>query len=159
MPEKKSIEIPPRGTRGTQMPFSGVLMRVAKPLTDMQISRYRRAKDATAPKMMGFPTVLLTTVGARTGHERTHVLGGFPDGEDAWLVVASKDGTPVPRPDMADPRVAEVFAALRRFVAEHGSIPTAESWTEAAMRSSEKTIRRRFGSFKVAVATAMIDPE
>jgi deazaflavin-dependent oxidoreductase (nitroreductase family) len=44
--------------------------------------------------MMGFPTVLLTTIGARTGHERTHVLGGFPDGDDAWLVVASKGGAP-----------------------------------------------------------------
>jgi len=76
------------------MPFQGPLMRLAKPLTDMQISRYRRAKDATAPMMMGFPTVLLTTVGARTGTERTHVLGGFSDGEDAWLVMASKGGAP-----------------------------------------------------------------
>ena len=94
MSEKKPIEITPRGTRGTNMPFSGALMRLAKPLTDMQISRYRRTKEPTAPKMMGFPIVLLTTVGARTGHERTHVLGGFPDGEDAWLVVASKGGAP-----------------------------------------------------------------
>jgi len=69
-------------------------MRLAKPLIDMQISRYRRATEPTAPKTMGFPTVLLTTVGARTGHERTHVLGGFPDGDDAWLVVASKGGAP-----------------------------------------------------------------
>jgi deazaflavin-dependent oxidoreductase (nitroreductase family) len=42
--------------------------------------------------MMGFPTVLLTTIGARTGVERTHVLGGFPDGPDAWLICASKSG-------------------------------------------------------------------
>src|SRR5713226_6824263 len=69
------------------------------------------------------------------------------------------DGEAVPMPYMADSRIAEAVAALRRFVAEHGSIPTAESWTEAAMRPSEKTIRRRFGSFKVAVATAMIDPK
>ncbi len=76
------------------MPFEGALMRIAKPFADMQVSRYRRAKDATAPMTMGFPTVLLTTVGARTGTERTHVLGGFPDGEDAWLVMASKGGAP-----------------------------------------------------------------
>ena len=94
MSEKQAIEIPPRGTRGTNMPFGGALMRLAKPLTDMQVSRYRRAKDATAPMMMGFPTVLLTTVGARSGRERTHVLGGFADGEDAWLVMASKGGAP-----------------------------------------------------------------
>jgi len=94
MPEKKPIDIPPRGTRGTQIPLQGPLMRLAKPLTDMQIRRYRRAKNATAPLMMGFPTVLLTTVGARTGKERTHVLGGFSNGDDAWLVMASKGGAP-----------------------------------------------------------------
>jgi len=44
--------------------------------------------------MMGFPTVLLTTVGARSGSERTHVLGGFADGDEAWLVMASKGGAP-----------------------------------------------------------------
>jgi deazaflavin-dependent oxidoreductase (nitroreductase family) len=57
---------------------------------NMQISRYR--KSTTPPKMMGFPTVLLTTIGARTGHERTHVLGGFADGDDAWLIIASNSG-------------------------------------------------------------------
>jgi len=69
------------------------------------------------------------------------------------------DGEPVSLSDVADTRIAESVAALRRFVAEHGSLPTAESWAEATMRPSEKTIRRRFGSFKVAVATAMIDPK
>ena len=49
-----------------------------------------------------------------------------------------------------------VFAALRRFVAEHGSLLTAESWTEAAMRPSEKTIRRRFGSFREAIKRAAL---
>src|SRR5258708_28314579 len=94
MPEKEPIEIPPQGTRGTKMPFEGALMKIAKPFADMQVSRYRRAKDATAPMMMGFPTVLLTTVGARSGSERTHVLGGFADGDEAWLVMASKGGAP-----------------------------------------------------------------
>ena len=94
MPEKEPIEIPPGGTRGTKMPFEGALMKIAKPFADMQVSRYRRATDATAPMMMGFPTVLLTTVGARSGSERTHVLGGFADGDEAWLVMASKGGAP-----------------------------------------------------------------
>ena len=67
------------------------------------------------------------------------------------------DGEAVPLSDVADTRIAESVAALRTFVAEHGSLPTAEG--EATMRPSEKTIRRRFGSFKVAVATAMIDPK
>ncbi|TMD92994.1 MAG: nitroreductase family deazaflavin-dependent oxidoreductase [Chloroflexi bacterium] len=58
----------------------------------MQISRYRRTSSPKAPVMMGFPIILLTTIGSRTGLERTQVLGGFSDGEDAWLVVASKSG-------------------------------------------------------------------
>jgi len=57
-----------------------------------QIARYRRTAGPVPPEMMGFPTVLLTTVGARTGVERTHVLGGFPDGPDAWLICASNSG-------------------------------------------------------------------
>jgi deazaflavin-dependent oxidoreductase (nitroreductase family) len=56
------------------------------------VSRYRKNAGPTPPVMMGFPTVLLTTVGARTGREHTHVLGGFLDGDDAWLVVASNSG-------------------------------------------------------------------
>lgn len=69
-------------------------MRLVKPLMDMQISRYRRNAGPTPPQMMGFPVVLLTTVGAKTGKERTHVLGGFADGDDAWLIVASNGGSP-----------------------------------------------------------------
>jgi deazaflavin-dependent oxidoreductase (nitroreductase family) len=94
MPGMKPIEIPPRGTRGSSMPFGGALMKLAKPFMDMQVSRYRRTAGSTQPQMMGFPVILLTTVGARSGVERTHVLGGFPDGDDAWLVVASKGGAP-----------------------------------------------------------------
>ena len=90
--DSNRIEVPPRGTRGTAIPGGRWLMRLAKPLVDRQVSRYRRTAGPTPPRMMGFPVLLLTTVGARTGLERTHVLGGFPDGEDAWLIVASKGG-------------------------------------------------------------------
>jgi deazaflavin-dependent oxidoreductase (nitroreductase family) len=88
----RKLEIPPRRTRGAWTPWGSVLMKVFQPLMDMQVSRYRKTAGRTPPVMMGFPTVLLTTVGARTGHEHTHVLGGFEDGEEAWLVVASKRG-------------------------------------------------------------------
>jgi deazaflavin-dependent oxidoreductase (nitroreductase family) len=43
-------------------------------------------------KMMKRPIVLLTTKGARSGQERTVSLNGFEDGDDAWLIVASKGG-------------------------------------------------------------------
>jgi deazaflavin-dependent oxidoreductase (nitroreductase family) len=89
------IRIPPSGTRGQKMPPGvGLLMKVAKPLIDRQVSRIKRTTGPEPPWMMGFPVVLLTTVGAKTGVERTHVLGGFADGDDAWLVVASKGGAP-----------------------------------------------------------------
>jgi deazaflavin-dependent oxidoreductase (nitroreductase family) len=89
---QQQLEIPPRGTRGAWTPFGSFLMRIFKPLLDGQVARYRRTAGPTPPLMMGFPTVLLTTVGARTGHEHTSVLGGFADGDDAWIVVASRSG-------------------------------------------------------------------
>jgi hypothetical protein len=64
------------------------------------------------------------------------------------------DGEAVPLSDVADTQIEESVAALREFVAEHGSLPTAESWTEVAMRPSEKTIRRQFGSFRQAIQRA-----
>jgi len=66
------------------------------------------------------------------------------------------DGEAVPLSNVADTRIEESLGALREFVAEHGSLPTAESWTEAAMRPSEKTIRRRFGSFREAIQQAAL---
>jgi deazaflavin-dependent oxidoreductase (nitroreductase family) len=44
-------------------------------------------------RRMGFPVVLLTTQGANTGQARTTPLGGFEDGKDSWLVVASLGGS------------------------------------------------------------------
>jgi deazaflavin-dependent oxidoreductase (nitroreductase family) len=67
-------------------------MKLVQPLMSMQISNYRKKPGPTPPVMVGFPTVLLTTIGVKTGRERTHVLGGFADGDDAWLIIASKGG-------------------------------------------------------------------
>ena len=86
------IEIPPRGTRGAWTPWSGFVSRVFKPLLDMQVSRYRKTAGPSAPKLMDFPLVLLTTVGARSGREFTHPLGGFEQPDGTWLVVGSKGG-------------------------------------------------------------------
>ena len=66
------------------------------------------------------------------------------------------DGEAVPLADVADTRIEESVSAIREFVAEHGSLPTAESWTQAAMRPSERTIRRRFGSFRQAIQRAAL---
>lgn len=86
------LEIPPRGTRGARTIWGSFLPRLFQPLLDRQISRYRKATEPVAPKFLDFPLVLLTTVGARTGREFTHPLGGFEQEDGTWLVVASKSG-------------------------------------------------------------------
>jgi len=89
-----TIRIPPKGSKGSTMPGGKILMRLAKPLIDRQTAKYKNVKTAEQAKFMGFPAVVLTTVGAKTGKEHSHVLGGFPDGKDAWLVIASAGGAP-----------------------------------------------------------------
>ena len=48
--------------------------------------------------------------------------------------------------------------AVRDFIARFGTRPTAESWTTAGVTPSHKTIRRRFGSFRTAIAAARMGP-
>ena len=88
-----AIEATPKGTYGTKMPAEKLLQKVFEPLAKRGIAAYRRTggKNRMAT-MMGFPVVLLTTKGAKSGQERTATLGGFSDGDDAWLIVASKGG-------------------------------------------------------------------
>ena len=69
------------------------------------------------------------------------------------------DGEAIALSDMAEIRLEEAIASLGEFVDDHGRLPTANSWTEARMRPSEKTIRRRFGSFQKAVAIAGLGTE
>ena len=64
------------------------------------------------------------------------------------------DGEAIPVSGVADARLEEAVAALREYVDQRGRLPTAGSWTEAAMRPSEKTIRRQFGSFREAIRRA-----
>jgi deazaflavin-dependent oxidoreductase (nitroreductase family) len=89
--QQKPLEIPPHGTRGRRV--TDVFFKLLKPLAAGQISRYRKRASAEPPKMNGFPLVLLTTVGSKTGRERTSVLGGFPEDGGSWLVVGSKGGS------------------------------------------------------------------
>ena len=57
-----------------------------------EVAKRQRETSPEQGRFMGFPILVLTTIGAKTGQERSHILGGFPDGHDAWLVVASKGG-------------------------------------------------------------------
>ena len=77
-----SLEIPPPGTRGEKMPGAAVaIMGLIPPV-------YR----LLGGRGMG-RTVVLTTVGAKSGKKRDVHLMSFAEG-DAWLVVASKGGDP-----------------------------------------------------------------
>jgi hypothetical protein len=67
------------------------------------------------------------------------------------------DGESFPLPDLADAKIEEGIDAVRRFVAEQRCLPTEESWTAAQMGPTERTIRRRFGSFRLAAAAAGIE--
>ena len=81
-------------------------MKLGKPFMDMQVSRYRKTAGDTAPVMMGFPVVLLTTLGARTGREHTkrarrlcrrrrrvadRGFQGWPATHPAWFVNLAKN--------------------------------------------------------------------
>ena len=88
--QRQQIEITPRGTRGSRMPWG--LLRLLEPLMRGQITRYRKNAGAEAPEFRGARMVLLTTEGAKSGKERIHPLGGFAQGNDVWVVIASKGG-------------------------------------------------------------------
>src|SRR5690349_20512320 len=68
------------------------LTKLFKPVNALVIRRYRRSGGTKASSQMGFPVVLLTTRGAKTGQTRTTPVGGFADGDNSWLIVASLGG-------------------------------------------------------------------
>ena len=87
------IRIPPAGMRGSSMPAARVLRVLSKPFFKREVARLEDPTATEQRKFMGFPVGVLTTVGSKTGQERKHVLGVFPDGKDAWLVIASNGGS------------------------------------------------------------------
>jgi deazaflavin-dependent oxidoreductase (nitroreductase family) len=76
----------PGGTRGARQPRAGLMMRLVNNAAAGRIRRKGR--------MMGFNALVLTTIGARTGTERTNPVGWFPGPDGSWLIVASAAGAP-----------------------------------------------------------------
>jgi hypothetical protein len=74
----------PAGTRGGRQPRAGLMMRWVNKTAAGRIRR--------TGKMMGFNALILTTIGARTGAERTNPVGWFPGPDRSWLIVASAAG-------------------------------------------------------------------
>jgi len=74
----------PTGTRGARQP-RGPVLRLANRLV---VARARRRRV----RLHGAPTLVLVTVGARSGKERRTPVSWFPGGDETWLVVASAAG-------------------------------------------------------------------
>jgi len=82
-----TFEKTPRGSYGAKMP--GANSGFAKWANRMMIKRFRRKGGAPSG---GMDRLVLTTVGAKSGQRRETLLGSFPDGDNAWLIVASAAG-------------------------------------------------------------------
>ena len=74
------------GTRGARQP-SG---RFALWFNKLAARRIRRKGG----RIMGFNALILTTIGRKSGLERTNPVGWFPGKDGSWLVVASAAGAP-----------------------------------------------------------------
>ena len=75
----------PNGTRGARQPRAGRLMRW---FNGWNMKRIR----SKGGKIMGMDALVLTTVGRKSGAERSSPVAYFPDGDNAWLIVASANG-------------------------------------------------------------------
>ena len=78
------VKVPRPGSRGLRLPRFGARLG-----NRMLLRSFRRGGARTQG---GIPTLLLETVGAKSGQPRQVVLGFLEEGDDAWLVVASLAG-------------------------------------------------------------------
>jgi len=74
----------PAGTRGGRQP-AGWAFRWGNKLMARRIRR-------KGGKIMGFNALVLTTIGRKSGLERTNPVGWFPGPDGSWLIVASVNG-------------------------------------------------------------------
>ena len=89
-----AITATPNGTYGTKMPGGKFMQKLFEPMAKRGIAAYRRTGGKNRMStMMGFPVVLLTTKGAKSGQERTVSIAGFAEGDETWLVIASAGGS------------------------------------------------------------------
>jgi deazaflavin-dependent oxidoreductase (nitroreductase family) len=73
-----------KGTRGARQP-KGPIFRW---INSFAARRLRRKGG----KVMGFDALVLTTIGRKSGVERTTPVAWFPDSDRSWLIVASAAG-------------------------------------------------------------------
>ena len=84
-----SVTVPPAGTRGSRFPkLPGWLARFG---SRMQLRMFRRSKGGHTPG--GVPTLVLETIGARSGETRHAVLGYLDEAPESRLIIASLAGS------------------------------------------------------------------
>jgi deazaflavin-dependent oxidoreductase (nitroreductase family) len=77
----------PNGTRGSRQPSAGRLMR--------WMNKWASSRIRKSGKFMGgMNALVLTTVGRKSGAERSTPVGWFPGNDGSWLIVASAAGAP-----------------------------------------------------------------
>ena len=121
-----SVELTPRGTRGRESPR--LLRPLMRAMSRLSVPLYHRFGDRM--RVMGRPLLLLTTLGAKSGKVRKTILASFPDGDNAWLVVASSGGSakhPAWYVNMArNPDRVSIEIGRRQFKVEPQSLRGAE---------------------------------
>jgi deazaflavin-dependent oxidoreductase (nitroreductase family) len=80
-----TVRVPRGGTRGLRLPR--FLARIGN---GMMLRKFRRGDARTQG---GIEVLMLETAGGKSAQSREAVLGFLPEGEDAWLVIASLAGT------------------------------------------------------------------
>ena len=84
-----SVTVPPAGSRGSRFPkFPGFLARF---FSRLQLRSFRRNKGGRTQG--GVPTLILETIGAKSGENRYAMLGFIDEAPGSWLVVASLAGS------------------------------------------------------------------
>jgi deazaflavin-dependent oxidoreductase (nitroreductase family) len=125
------------GTRGARQPGGRFLRWMNK----WMMNRIRRTGKAP---FMGFDALVLTTIGRKSGAERTTPLGWFPGKDGTWLIVASAAGA-TKNPDWyhnlaAHPDRVQIETAARKVavVAEqlHGA-EREEAWRQITAASPQ----------------------
>src|SRR5262245_45630526 len=79
-----AFTVPPNGTRGARQPPAAVTRAGGRVYAGL----YRLLGGAG----IGKDIALLTTVGAKSGQQRTAAARAFPEGDRQWLVVGSASG-------------------------------------------------------------------
>ena len=82
-----SFQKTPSGTRGARGAGS------SNPLTRLMMRGMTAWHRRSGDKFQGMDLVYLTTVGSKSGEKRQVTVSRFPDGDNAWLVVASVGGS------------------------------------------------------------------